>query len=212
MPSMPKITIPAVPDNVRQAMTMAFLTMAAGAAANVGHDAIQSAQDRLTRGRDLRKMMSVVPELAERGTPEEIALVFGSVRQLSPQVTKNPLLAGAIVSQILSSRHGVGPSMKGTPKMDLNMAQNLARMSSDVGSPPKYVNDAATSALAGFAASRDLAARREDAAMTRDSARSLEELKAKFSAKNSKAQQRRQHANAVSLELLKDSLRPPRNP
>lgn len=112
---------PVLAQGLIQGGTLAATGMAAAGAVQGG----KKLYSKATQRRDLKRLLSVHPEIAERYDDKEIALAFNSVRHFNEHLTKEPLAAGALVKQILRDRDPHNPSA--APRLDLNTVSALYR-------------------------------------------------------------------------------------
>ena len=116
-------------NNAQTAMMTGLLQgVGAAGAGLIGHGAtkgIRAAGEKLTRGRDLKKALDVYPHLNDQYSPEDVKLVWNSLRHLNPWLTKDPLTAGTLLGQTLRNRDVQNPSA--APRMDLGIAKELVR-------------------------------------------------------------------------------------
>ena len=103
-----------------------------GGAGVLAHRALSGVADRLTAGRDRRRILEVHPSIGRENTPEQIQLAYNSLRRFAPHITKDPLAGGNALGTILRSRDPLDPSS--APRL------SGATVAADLGSkvlPPK---------------------------------------------------------------------------
>jgi hypothetical protein len=97
-----------------------------GALAYGGADAVGKAWSAATRGRDLRRITDVYPQL-KKEDPKELNLAYNSLRHLNPHFAKDPLVGGTLLGEILRSRDATNPRGPGSMRFSPDLAQNLLR-------------------------------------------------------------------------------------
>lgn len=65
--------------------------------------------EKTTKGPDLKRILEVYPSLAKEYKPEEIQLVYNSMRHMNPHIAKDPLAGGTLLKQLLNSRDSMRP-------------------------------------------------------------------------------------------------------
>lgn len=103
-----------------------------GGAGVLAHRALSGIADRLTAGRDRRRILEVHPSIGRENTPEQVQLAYNSLRRFAPHITKDPLAGGNALGTILRSRDPLDPSS--APRL------SGATVAADLGSkvlPPK---------------------------------------------------------------------------
>lgn len=114
-----------------------------GGAGVLAHRALSGIADKVTSGRDRRRILEVHPSIARENTPEQIDLAFNSLRRFSPHVTKDPLAGGNALGTILRSRDPLDPSS--APR--ISGATVAADLGSKVLPPKSEAESAITSAM-----------------------------------------------------------------
>ena len=125
----PRAPLPTSGQNAISAAQMGLAQgVGAAGAGLVGHGlskGLKAVGERVTRGRDLKKALDVYPHLNEQYSPEDVKVVWNSLRHLNPWLTKDPLTAGTLLGQTLRNRDVQNPSA--APRMDLGIAKELVR-------------------------------------------------------------------------------------
>lgn len=77
--------------------------------------------ERITKGRDLDRILAVYPHLKDYPR-KEIELAYNSMRHMNPHVAKDPLTGGTLLGQMLRSRDASNPkSLRFEPDLALNL-------------------------------------------------------------------------------------------
>jgi hypothetical protein len=88
-------------------------TAVAGMAIGGAAVAVKKIFDAATKGRDFRSMLENNPDLAEvhAEDPKRINMYFTTLRTFNPEFSKDPLVAGSYLKQMLSSPAAIGGQM-----------------------------------------------------------------------------------------------------
>lgn len=81
--------------------------------------------DKMTKKRDLNRILQVFPRLQEDHTPAQIQLAYNSIRHMNPHIAKDPLAGGTLLRQVLETRDPLDPS--GGFRHDATLALSLMR-------------------------------------------------------------------------------------
>jgi len=99
--------------------------IAAAIGAHVLSGGIQSGMSKLTFNSDIKRMLSVDPDMGRQYSDKEIRLAFSSVRAMNPAASKDPLVASTLVSRILRTRDPSNP--RGPMQFDPQLAMGLLK-------------------------------------------------------------------------------------
>jgi hypothetical protein len=83
--------------------------LAAGAIAGIGAGA-SALHDAITKSRDFKNMLAENEDVAKLHAekPRELNRMFSTLRTFAPEFTRDPMVAGAYMRQMMDSPHGVG--------------------------------------------------------------------------------------------------------
>lgn len=149
------------------------------------HHGLAGLADKLSYRKDLGKLLAVHPSISEGHSPEDIDLVYRSIRRFSPEVAKDPLVGGRVLDTVLRNRDRTDPS--GPPRFELGIAQELQRMRP---APDRGADLAANAFLTGARSALD--ARADAASSAKRSEEAWDMLREK-------------HLNAIDLEHMKQN-------
>jgi len=116
------------PETAR-AITSGLAASAATAGVGLGIHGLASGaralEERVTKKRDLAKILETFPRLKEDYSEAEINLAYNSIRHMNPHIAKDPLAGGSLLGQVLRQRDAMDPK---TMRMEADLAGNLLRL------------------------------------------------------------------------------------
>ena len=147
--------------------------------------------DPITKARDLNRVLEVYPQLAEQYPREEIDLAFNSLRHLNPHFSKDPLVGGTLLGQILRSRDIDNPS---SLRLEPGLASGLVRdRPREDDTFQRLMTDAAAQGVSDFLSDQSTA---EDRAFRVGERQAGEQFRQDMAKEDRSAKER--------LEILKD--------
>jgi hypothetical protein len=100
---------------------------------------IQNAYDSMTFEKDLQATLKTRPELSTY-PKEQVRLVYGSLRRLSPEIAKDPLTAGTYLVRQFERRNPSDPHS--LPTVELESARTLTQITGELSKRRDNVRDA----------------------------------------------------------------------
>lgn len=83
---------------------------------------------KLTRGRELKNILEVYPDIKSDYADRDVNLAFNSIRHLNPHYAKDPLVGGTLLKQVLENRYADNPdAMRFEPQLASVLAKDAPR-------------------------------------------------------------------------------------
>lgn len=178
-------------------------TAVAGAGMTAMAPAVQHIWNAITKKRDFNQMMQspfntdLHEHMAER--PKEFNLAFSSLRSTTPEITKDPMIAGQYMRRIMS----MPPDAAGGVVIDA--LQHRDRFGPNMVMEA-FGRGATEGARGGFSESMKAEESRRQLGRQQQGAMDLEQAKARMGLSNQMAGEGVRHENQLKLEQFKDSL------